>query len=133
MSYTIASSRLLLLLSFTLLLLLLTSPVNAQHDLYDIVCGNDSTPNIHCTPNSTNDKNLQSLLPSLASNDNNITVEGFYSSSSGDNPDKVYATGFCRGDLKQEKCQSYFNNFQSLLLHRCPNQKEGISPTILTL
>uniref|UniRef100_A0A7N2RC89 Cysteine-rich receptor-like protein kinase 29 n=1 Tax=Quercus lobata TaxID=97700 RepID=A0A7N2RC89_QUELO len=51
---------------------------------------------------------------------------GFYNSSYGQNPDKVYALGLCRGDVKPDVCRSCLNNATKLLTQLCPNQKEAI-------
>uniref|UniRef100_A0A2N9I0T6 Protein kinase domain-containing protein n=1 Tax=Fagus sylvatica TaxID=28930 RepID=A0A2N9I0T6_FAGSY len=52
------------------------------------------------TRNSTYQENLNDLLSSLTSN---TKIDyGFYNKSYGQNPDKVYALGLCRGDVKPE-------------------------------
>ncbi|KAB1223253.1 Cysteine-rich receptor-like protein kinase 27 [Morella rubra] len=53
-------------------------------------------------------------------------MAGFYSYSHSRDPDKVYAIGFCRGDLKPDVCRSCLNNSTAALVQRCPNQKEAI-------
>jgi len=53
---------------------------------------------------------------------------GFYNSSYGQNSDKVYAIGFCRGDVhvNLDDCRGCLNITTSLLKKHCPNQKETI-------
>ena len=76
------------------------------------------------TSNSTYKANLNQLLSSVSSN---TEIDyGFYNSSYGQNPDKVYATGLCRGDVKPDVCRSCLNNATNLLPLLCPNQKEAI-------
>ena len=76
------------------------------------------------TSNSTYKANLNHLLSSLFSN---TEIDyGFYNSSYGQNPDKVYAIGLCRGDAKPDVCRSCLNNATKLLTQLCPNQKEAI-------
>ncbi|XP_020209151.1 putative receptor-like protein kinase At4g00960 [Cajanus cajan] len=76
------------------------------------------------TANSTYESNLNTLLTSLSSN---TQIDyGFYNFSYGQNTDKVYAIGHCRGDVKPEECRSCLNNSRVDLKQRCPNQKEAI-------
>uniref|UniRef100_A0A7N2MRM2 Cysteine-rich receptor-like protein kinase 29 n=2 Tax=Quercus lobata TaxID=97700 RepID=A0A7N2MRM2_QUELO len=76
------------------------------------------------TSNSTYKANLNQLLSSLSSN---TEIDyGFYNSSYCQNPDKVYAIGLCRGDVKPDVCRSCLNNATNLLPLLCPNQKEAI-------
>ncbi|PON88171.1 Cysteine rich receptor like kinase [Trema orientale] len=118
-----SSSRLLFLLSpiSWLLLLSLTTNINAQQGSFFNFCNDDSG---FYTPNSTYDTNLRSLLSSLASND--TSNDWFYSSSFGENSDKVYATGLCRGDLKPDECRRCLNASKYLLTQSCRNDKEAM-------
>ncbi|KAK7343547.1 hypothetical protein VNO77_12357 [Canavalia gladiata] len=77
------------------------------------------------TINSTYHKNLDTLLSSFSSH-KEINY-GFYNLSYGQNPDRVYAVGLCRGDLNTEECLSCLNNSRSALTQKCPNQKEAIT------
>jgi hypothetical protein len=53
---------------------------------------------------------------------------GFYNSSYGGNPDKVYAIGLCRGDLKPDVCRSFLSFSKDILpTQLCPDQKEAIA------
>ena len=77
------------------------------------------------TANSTFNTNLHTLLSTLTSH-TEINY-GFYNFSHGQNSDKVYAIGLCRGDLKVDECRSCLNSSQANLRQLCPNQKEAIS------
>uniref|UniRef100_A0A2N9FTP0 Protein kinase domain-containing protein n=1 Tax=Fagus sylvatica TaxID=28930 RepID=A0A2N9FTP0_FAGSY len=65
-----------------------------------------------------------SLLSSISSNTK--IDNGFYANSYGQDPDKVYAIGLCRGDLNQYVCRSCLNQSTLALTRLCPNQKEAI-------
>ncbi|KAL5839819.1 hypothetical protein ACOSQ4_012427 [Xanthoceras sorbifolium] len=71
------------------------------------------------TANSTYARNRNLLLSSLASN---ITgYKGFYNTTIGQDPDKVYGLALCRGDVSSEDCGSYILTIMST----CPSQKEA--------
>ncbi|XP_062144753.1 putative cysteine-rich receptor-like protein kinase 9 [Alnus glutinosa] len=74
------------------------------------------------TSGSTYKANLDHLFS------NSIDIDyGFYNSSYGESPDKVYGIGLCRGDLKPDECRNCLNiSKDNLTLERCPNQKEAI-------
>ena len=74
--------------------------------------------------NSTYKANLNHLLSTLTSN---TEIDyGFYNSSYGQDPDKVYAIGLCRGDVKPDECRSCLNNTTKFLTQHCPNKKEAV-------
>ncbi|XP_030939920.1 cysteine-rich receptor-like protein kinase 29 [Quercus lobata] len=76
------------------------------------------------TSNSTYKANLNHLLSTLTSN---TEIDyGFYNSSYGRDPDKVYAIGLCRGDVKPDECRSCLYNTTNFLIQHCPNQKEAM-------
>ncbi|XP_058224723.1 cysteine-rich receptor-like protein kinase 44 isoform X2 [Rhododendron vialii] len=83
---------------------------------FDTGSGNYST-------NSTYQTNLNTLLSSLSSRTDGY---GFYSSSFGDNPDKVYAIVLCRGDVELVTCRSCINNSTINLPQLLPNSKGAI-------
>lgn len=72
----------------------------------------------------TYSKNLNNLLEKIYS-DKEID-DGFYNFSDGEEPDKVYVIGLCRGDVKAEECRSCLSRASSLLTDRCRQQKEAI-------
>jgi hypothetical protein len=77
--------------------------------------------------NSTYEANLNHLLfYSLYSSNTEIEYHGFYNSSHGQNPDKVYAIALCRGDVNLGICRACLNDARSVFKQACPNQKEAI-------
>jgi hypothetical protein len=55
----------------------------------------------------------------------NKTIDyGFYNFSFGNEPDKVYAIGLCRGDIEPDDCRSCLSQLATLLAERCSIQKE---------
>ncbi|KAL5579100.1 hypothetical protein UlMin_011542 [Ulmus minor] len=71
-------------------------------------------------------ENLNSLLSSISSPDNQTSNFGFYNTSLGENLNRVNVIALCRGDLAQDKCQSCLQNSSSLLRERCPSKMEAI-------
>ncbi|KAJ0101313.1 hypothetical protein Patl1_03708 [Pistacia atlantica] len=51
---------------------------------------------------------------------------GFYNTTVGQDPDKVYALFLCRGDITPITCQNCVNLSTSQILQSCPVEKEGI-------
>ncbi|XP_058223241.1 cysteine-rich receptor-like protein kinase 29 [Rhododendron vialii] len=84
--------------------------------LYISGSGNYST-------NSSYQKNLVALLSNLSSGTDRY---GFYNSSFGDNPDKVYAIVLCRGDVELHACRSCINDSTIKLPQLLPNNKGAI-------
>ncbi|GLT56163.1 hypothetical protein SLA2020_292300 [Shorea laevis] len=77
------------------------------------------------TANSTYGRNRDLVLSSLASN----TSEngGFYNTTVGEDPNKVYALALCRGDQSAKDCSSCIDSRVQDVITNCPNQKEAIS------
>ncbi|KAL2559687.1 Cysteine-rich receptor-like protein kinase 10 [Forsythia ovata] len=75
------------------------------------------------TSNSTYRANLNTLLSSVSSN---IDSNGFYNTSTGDIPNRVYSIALCRGDVQLDKCRSCINNATRTILQLCPYQKKAI-------
>ncbi|CAL9015268.1 unnamed protein product [Prunus brigantina] len=69
-------------------------------------------------------ENLNSLLSSFSSNTQNNS--GFYSSSKGQDSNKINAIALCRGDLPLESCRACLNKSTDILLQNCSNHKEAI-------
>ncbi|KAM4101970.1 hypothetical protein ACB094_05G186900 [Castanea mollissima] len=93
--------------------------------LFPPTCNNNSG---NYTSNSTYKTNLNQVLSSLYSN---TTIDyGFYYSSYGQNPDKVYAIGLCRGDVNPDDCRGCLKNSSTLLTQDCPNKKEAVGCSI---
>lgn len=76
------------------------------------------------TDKSTYHTNLNTLLSTLIS-DTKIDY-GFYNSTFGENSDKVYAIGLCRGDIKPDECRNCLQYSRANLSQLCPNRKEAI-------
>jgi len=113
--------RIIICCSFLLLIIttFLCYETIAQPEFYTS-CVND---NGNYTKNSTYQQNLNTLLSTLTSN-TEITY-GFYNFSYGEDNNKVYAIGLCRGDVNPNDCRSCLNNSRDLT-QNCPNQKEAI-------
>ncbi|KAG4142365.1 hypothetical protein ERO13_D06G125000v2 [Gossypium hirsutum] len=77
------------------------------------------------TINSTYGKNRDLLLASLPPN---VSAKGgFFTSNFGQNADKVYALGMCRGDSTPDDCYKCVNSTFHELIANCPNQKEALA------
>ncbi|CAM8878499.1 unnamed protein product [Rhodiola kirilowii] len=76
------------------------------------------------TSNSIYQKNLNTLLSSLSSN-NDINY-GFYNFSEGEGIDRVNAIALCRGDIGQTACSKCVNMSTTELPKMCPTQKDAI-------
>ncbi|XP_024437029.2 cysteine-rich receptor-like protein kinase 10 isoform X2 [Populus trichocarpa] len=113
------SSKLVLLLSFSYILLHQPSLTAAQPKYFvSYNCNYNNTGNY--TTNSTYQRNLNSLLSSLAS-DTQIDY-GFYNLSVGEFPDRVNAIALCRGDVAVDVCRSCVNDSTRTILEVCPNK-----------
>ncbi|XP_054821752.1 cysteine-rich repeat secretory protein 38-like [Prosopis cineraria] len=112
----VISSSSIALLSFLSLFIILTAQQDFLYHLCYNVAGN-------YTNTSAYQSNLNLLLSNFTS-DTKIDY-GYYTSSQGQNPDKVNALGLCRADIKADSCRSCLNNATSLLRRLCPNQKEA--------
>ncbi|XP_010247622.1 PREDICTED: cysteine-rich receptor-like protein kinase 10 [Nelumbo nucifera] len=82
------------------------------------VCPNTTT----YTTNSTFQTNLNFLLSSLSSNAT-PTNNGFYNTTAGRIPDRVYGLFLCRGDITDDVCQSCVETATQDIIQRCPNRK----------
>ncbi|KAJ0085751.1 hypothetical protein Patl1_07126 [Pistacia atlantica] len=71
------------------------------------------------TTNGTYHVNLNHLLNSL-SNTTPI-ANGFYHSSYGENPDKVYGSAICRPDMDPDSCRDCVTFASRNLTSLCPN------------
>lgn len=116
MDNPLKDSKHLLFLFFLFHLIFKFTPAKAQqYNCYTI--GN-------FTANSTYDKNRNLILSSLASHIN-IYDGGFYNTSIGQDPNKVYASALCRGDSTSKECTSCVNSTSQQIMTICPNQKEA--------
>ncbi|KAF7850078.1 hypothetical protein BT93_L5890 [Corymbia citriodora subsp. variegata] len=53
-------------------------------------------------------------------------VSGFFNTTEGEDPDKVYGLFLCRGDVAADLCQACIDSATSNILERCPREKEAI-------
>uniref|UniRef100_A0A6N2KYY8 Uncharacterized protein n=1 Tax=Salix viminalis TaxID=40686 RepID=A0A6N2KYY8_SALVM len=115
------SSKLELLLSLLYILLFQPSLSAGQLNFNNYDCTSNNVSNY--TTNSTYQRNLKSLLSSMAS-DTQIDY-GFYNLSVGEFPDRVNAIALCRGDVAVDVCRSCINNSTRKILQVCPNEMEA--------
>ncbi|KAL3740548.1 hypothetical protein ACJRO7_021774 [Eucalyptus globulus] len=108
-----SSSTLYFLISLSVLIR--TSPSDAPY------CYN-TTGNF--TSSSPYAKNRHAVLSSLASN---VAHDGFYATSTGENPNTIYAITFCRGDSSADTCESCVSSAVRDLVVECPYQKAVFS------
>ncbi|KAK2998066.1 hypothetical protein RJ639_025924 [Escallonia herrerae] len=86
----------------------------------DVICSDIG----NYTTNSTYAANLKTLLSSL-SNSSDISSDGFFHASIGQNQDQVYALALCRGDQEITSCRSCLNDSSQAITKECPKQKEA--------
>ncbi|KAI3902458.1 hypothetical protein MKW92_008958 [Papaver armeniacum] len=115
------------LLIFLIYLFSLSNLMIIQHttaQLYHICLGSNYTTN------STFQKNLNILLPSLSSaNTSIIRNGGYYNATAGRNPDTVYGSLQCRGDIAaSQDCQICAETAAKEIIteKRCPKSKQAI-------
>ncbi|MCL7047975.1 hypothetical protein MKW94_012394 [Papaver nudicaule] len=80
------------------------------------------------TTNSTFQKNLNILLPSLSSANTSIIRNGYFNTTAGRNRDTVYGSLQCRGDTSSEDCQTCAETAAKEIIteERCPVSKQAI-------
>ncbi|XP_016683588.2 cysteine-rich receptor-like protein kinase 10 [Gossypium hirsutum] len=77
------------------------------------------------TPNSTYQANVKTLLSSLSSNTNS-SKNGFYNTTAGRDPNLVYGTFLCRGDVSANLCQKCVETASNDIARRCVTEKLGV-------
>ncbi|KAL4366613.1 hypothetical protein GQ457_05G030220 [Hibiscus cannabinus] len=77
------------------------------------------------TPNSTYQANIRTLLSSLSSHSNSST-NGFYNTTAGRDPDLVYGTFLCRGDVSAHLCRKCVEIASNDIARRCVTEKLGV-------
>ncbi|KAJ4880817.1 cysteine-rich RLK (RECEPTOR-like protein kinase) 18 [Raphanus sativus] len=76
-------------------------------------------------PNSPYDNNRRLILSTLASN---VTAhDGYFNSSMGLGPDRVYAMGMCAPGAEPNVCSQCIETASDGLLQNCPNQVDAFS------
>ncbi|KAK8481943.1 hypothetical protein V6N11_024164 [Hibiscus sabdariffa] len=76
-------------------------------------------------PNSTYRANIRTLLSSLSSHTNSST-NGFYNTTAGRDPDLVYGTFLCRGDVSADLCRKCVEIASNDIARRCVTEKLGV-------
>ncbi|KAI6704414.1 hypothetical protein NL676_007376 [Syzygium grande] len=77
------------------------------------------------TPNSAYAKNRETILSYLS---NNVSAhDGFYFTSTGQDPNTIYALTFCRGNTLTNICEKCVTSVADDLVEKCPNQKAAFS------
>ncbi|GKV19349.1 hypothetical protein SLE2022_392680 [Rubroshorea leprosula] len=103
------------------LLSLLRFTVNAQNPTYIAhVCRNA----VNFTRNRTYQSNLNSLLSALSSNAN--VTNGFYNTTSGESPNRIYGFFLCRGDVPTTICQNCVIFATKNVENWCPVEKQVV-------
>ncbi|GAY33630.1 hypothetical protein CUMW_285700, partial [Citrus unshiu] len=86
-------------------------------------------PSKNFTPNSAYQSNLNLLLSTLRSNatrgSSDKFSKGFYNTTTGHEPNKVYGLFLCRGDFGAETCQNCVSVATSDTAQLCPFGKEN--------
>lgn len=87
-------------------------------------CSNKTT----FTSNSTFESNLNRLLTSLPTNANrgNGFSSGFFNTTAGQDPNRVYSHFLCRGDQSNSSCQNCVTFATKDVITRCPVSKDTI-------
>ncbi|KAI3986575.1 hypothetical protein MKX01_014113, partial [Papaver californicum] len=80
------------------------------------------------TTNSTFQKNLNILLPSISSANTSTARNGYYNATAGRNPDTVYGSLQCRGDVTSQDCQICAEAAAKEIITdaTCPKSKQAI-------
>ncbi|KAH1036002.1 hypothetical protein GYH30_055798 [Glycine max] len=112
----------MMLFSFISFLAILKSEAQDQLNFVYHECNNHFG---NFTPAGVYGSNLNTLLSKVYSHEE--IDNGYYNFSYGQNPNKAYAIGFCRGDVKPDKCRRCLDKSAVLLRERCPLQKEAIA------
>ncbi|GLT30980.1 hypothetical protein SLA2020_057500 [Shorea laevis] len=76
------------------------------------------------TANSTYQSNLKTLLSALSSNA--TITNGFYNTTSGENPNMVYGLFLCRGDVSTTVCRDCVAFAAGDSTQRCPVEKDVV-------
>ncbi|KAL8130194.1 hypothetical protein V2J09_019349 [Rumex salicifolius] len=114
--------HLIILLFHLIIFISAISLAAGQPDLWAHECSNSYG---NYTSNSTYKSNLDKLLTYISTT-NNIPY-GFYSFSSGVDPNQVNAIALCRGDVVNVSvCHACLNFLKSNLTNLCPTQMEAI-------
>ncbi|XP_077220176.1 cysteine-rich receptor-like protein kinase 25 isoform X1 [Tasmannia lanceolata] len=108
-----------LLSFFILLLFLLQSPIKAEDQIVT-ECG---SPNSNYSSGSPFERNLNALLPSLASGGVQ-NISSFYYTTSGNDTNRVYGFAQCMSAASADVCRECLTNATVQNLQRCPNRTQ---------
>ncbi|XP_021293802.1 cysteine-rich receptor-like protein kinase 25 [Herrania umbratica] len=104
-----------------LLFTLLSFSNEAAPTYSSYACDNSTT----FAPNSTYQANIKTLLSSLSSNTSS-SKNGFYNTTAGQDPNLVYGTFLCRGDVSANLCQDCVASASNDIAQRCLTEKLGV-------
>ncbi|GLT30970.1 hypothetical protein SLA2020_057400 [Shorea laevis] len=76
------------------------------------------------TGNSTYQSNLNTLLSALSSDP--TVANGFYNTTSGENPNRVYGVFLCRGDVSTTTCRNCVTFAARNVTQLCPVEKNAV-------
>ncbi|XP_077243459.1 cysteine-rich receptor-like protein kinase 25 [Tasmannia lanceolata] len=113
-------SKLIDLLSFTLVLLLLQSPVKAENPTFTVCEGS-----ANYSAGSQFETNLNILLLSLRPNGTQ-NLSTFYNTTSGNESNRVYGFAQCMSGASAEVCQECLRNASVEIIQLCPNRKQAV-------
>ncbi|XP_058072819.1 cysteine-rich receptor-like protein kinase 10 [Magnolia sinica] len=108
------------LLLYSCVFFLFQSSISAQQNPILNIC--DSPGNY--TNGSAYETNLKFLLSSLTINAS--SSNGYYNTSSGADPDRVYGLAQCRGDISSGSCRECLNTSMVEIVRRCANKKQAV-------
>ncbi|XP_077220175.1 cysteine-rich receptor-like protein kinase 10 [Tasmannia lanceolata] len=106
-------------LPLILLLILLESPIKAEDQILT-QCG---SPNSNYSSGSQFERNLNTLLPSLAYGGVQ-NISSFYYTTSGNDPNRVYGFAQCMSAASADVCRECLTNATVQNLQRCPNRTQ---------
>ncbi|XP_077243457.1 cysteine-rich receptor-like protein kinase 10 isoform X2 [Tasmannia lanceolata] len=112
--------KLIDLLSFTLLLFLLQSPVEAEIPIFTLCQGSTNY-----STGSQFETNLKALLPSLQGN-NAQNLNTFYNTTSGQDPNRVYGYSQCMSGASAQDCEACLKNASVEIIQLCPNRTQAV-------
>ncbi|EOX99157.1 Cysteine-rich RLK 10, putative [Theobroma cacao] len=112
----IVTVTLLLLLFFPLLSSIYASVADQGRFFFCDSAGNYTTRSIY-------GQNVNTTLSSLAAN---ASLNGFYTTTVGQDLDKVYGLVQCRGDVSKEDCQTCVDTAAKEISQFCPNKTEAM-------
>lgn len=107
-------------LIFIQILFFKTVIADFQPKYVDTICDDNG----NYTQNSLYQRNLKQLLtiPTTQAD----STPGFYNSSIGEIPDKIYAIYYCRADITPQLCRDCIAAAAKMILVNCTTEKEAV-------